>query len=70
MVPKLFIMNKKIKENKMKLFKDEVFNIPNYIEEHNKVLSKLDIDSLKDAIDLVVDAFQRGAKIITCGNTV
>jgi D-sedoheptulose 7-phosphate isomerase len=55
-------------ENKMKLFKDEVFNIPNYIEEHNKVLSKLDIDSLKDAIDLVVDAFHRGAKIITCGN--
>ena len=52
----------------MKLFKEEVFNISNYIEEHNKVLSKIDVDSLQAAIDMVVDAFQRGVKIITCGN--
>ena len=38
----------------MKLFKDESFNIPNYIEEHNKVLSKLDFDSLQEAIDMVM----------------
>ncbi len=52
----------------MKLFKEEMFNIPNYILEHNNVLSKLNVDSLQEAIDTVMDAFKRGAKIITCGN--
>jgi len=52
----------------MKLYQEELFNISNYITEHNKVLSNLDVDSLQDAINMVLDAFQRGVKIITCGN--
>jgi D-sedoheptulose 7-phosphate isomerase len=52
----------------MSSYKDISFNIPNYFEEHNRVLSKIDTESLHLSIEEVVKAFERGAKIITCGN--
>ena len=52
----------------MSSYRDIDFNIENYINEHNRVLSKIDSESLSSAINEVVKAFKRGAKIITCGN--
>ena len=49
-------------------YHDYVFSLVNYIEEHNKVLSRIDLTSLNLAIQMVVDAFENGKKIITCGN--
>lgn len=47
---------------------DYAFSLINYIKEHNKVLSRIDLTSLNLAIQMVVDAFENGKKIITCGN--
>ena len=49
-------------------YKDYDFSVNGYIKEHNRVLSILDQHSLEAAIKVVEDAFNRGAKIITCGN--
>jgi D-sedoheptulose 7-phosphate isomerase len=39
-----------------------------YISEHNKVLDRIDLDSLQKAVEIVGNAFISGKKIITCGN--
>ena len=44
------------------------FSIKNYIEEHSKVLEKINIQDLQEVIDLIYDAHIKGKKIITCGN--
>ena len=49
-------------------YNDCNFSIENYFKEHNNLLSILDKHSIEIAIDVVKDAFDRGAKIITCGN--
>ena len=48
-------------------YKDYDFSVNGYIKKR-RVLSILDQHSLEAAIKVVEDAFNRGAKIITCGN--
>ena len=52
----------------LEIYKDYDFSINGYIKEHNRVLSILDQNSIEAAIKVVEDAFNRGAKILTCGN--
>ncbi|MDB2434695.1 SIS domain-containing protein [Luminiphilus sp.] len=52
----------------IKHFHDYEFTLENYIEEHNKVLDLIDLTALSLAVQMVVDAFENGKKIITCGN--
>lgn len=49
-------------------YRDIDFSVKKYIEEHNRVLSRLSMPDVESAINVVEDAFERGAKIITCGN--
>lgn len=49
-------------------YEDYVFNTSNYIQEHQKVLERIDLGSLQTAINMVGLAFKAGKKIITCGN--
>ena len=49
-------------------YKDYEFSAKNYICEHQKVLEKLNEDSLQAAINMVGRAFKAGRKIVTCGN--
>jgi len=44
------------------------FTVQNYIEEHHKVFSNLDLEQVSASSDLVVDAIRNNKKIITCGN--
>lgn len=49
-------------------YKDYEFSTRNYIHEHQKVLERLNDDSLQAAIKMVGRAFKAGKKIVTCGN--
>lgn len=49
-------------------FKDYDFTLEGYIQEHSRVLAKLDLKALDEAINVVSEAFERGSKIVTCGN--
>lgn len=49
-------------------YNDCDFSIENYFKEHHNVLSILDENSIETAINVIRDAFKRGAKIVTCGN--
>jgi len=49
-------------------YKDYDFSTRNYIHEHQKVLERLNENSLHAAIDMVGRAFKAGKKIVTCGN--
>ena len=49
-------------------YEERTFTCREYISEHNRVLERLDYDSLAKAIDMVGDAFNQQKKIITCGN--
>lgn len=44
------------------------FSISNYIREHNAVMNSVDMEALQAAVTLVKDHWERGSKIITCGN--
>lgn len=44
------------------------FTCKNYIEQHNKVFESLKESDIEKAIEFVVSAIRRGAKIVTCGN--
>ena len=49
-------------------YKDYEFSTRNYIYEHQKVLERLNENSLQAAINMVGRAFKAGKKIVTCGN--
>jgi len=49
-------------------YEDYEFSTRNYIHEHQKVLDRLNEDSLQAAINMVGRAFETGKKIVTCGN--
>ena len=49
-------------------YEDYEFSTRNYIHEHQKVLDRLNEDSLQAAINMVGRAFEAGKKIVTCGN--
>ena len=44
------------------------FTIENYINEHQKILSKINKNQLQKIIDLIYEAHLKGRKIFTCGN--
>ena len=44
------------------------FSIQNYINEHSKILNKIDTKSLEKAVDFIYDFHIKGKKIFTCGN--
>ncbi len=44
------------------------FTIENYINEHQKILSKINQNQLQKIIDLIYEAHLKGRKIFTCGN--
>jgi D-sedoheptulose 7-phosphate isomerase len=44
------------------------FTVQNYIQEHHKAFSNLDMDQVYLCSDLVVNAIKKNKKIVTCGN--
>jgi D-sedoheptulose 7-phosphate isomerase len=44
------------------------FTIQNYVEEHRKVFSQLDLAQVNASCELVVNTIKNNKKIITCGN--
>ena len=50
------------------IYMDYGFDFKSYVDEHNKVLARMDYESLKIAVEMVGKAFSSGKKIITCGN--
>ena len=44
------------------------FTYKNYIEQHNKAFKSMNESDIDKALELVVNAIRRGAKIVTCGN--
>lgn len=44
------------------------FTLENYIAEHARVFSSMDVNEIQSAINFVVDKIKSGKKIITCGN--
>ena len=44
------------------------FSVENYFSSHIKLFEKIDIESFQSGVKMVSDAFERGNKIITCGN--
>lgn len=47
---------------------DSPFSISGYLDGHRALLERLDIASFQNGIDVIRAAFERGRKIITCGN--
>ncbi len=44
------------------------FSVSNYLASHHQLAKKLDFESFQKGIEMIRDAFERGKKIITCGN--
>ena len=44
------------------------FTVSNYFSAHNQLAQNLDIDAFQKGIDMIRFAFEKGKKIITCGN--
>ena len=44
------------------------FTINDYISEHTRVFSSMDVASIKRSIGLVTDTIKKNKKVITCGN--
>lgn len=49
-------------------YREIEFSLASYTQEHSRVLDILDHGALKLAVDMVVAAFERDKKIVTCGN--
>ena len=47
---------------------DSTFSVPGYLNGLRGVFDDLDVASFQHGIDVIRAAFQRGSKIITCGN--
>jgi len=47
---------------------DSSFSVTNYLNSLRTVLDGLDVTSFQHGIDVIRAAFERGSKIITCGN--
>ena len=45
-----------------------IFSINNYIEQHNIVMSCLDVKEIESAISLIMDKVVKGKRIAVCGN--
>ncbi len=45
-----------------------IFSINNYIEQHNIVMSCLDVKEIESAISLIMDKLAKGKRIAVCGN--
>ena len=45
-----------------------IFSINNYIEQHNIVMSCLDVKEIESAISLIMDKLVKGKRIAVCGN--
>jgi D-sedoheptulose 7-phosphate isomerase len=46
----------------------KIFEISNYLNAHQQLARKLDVDSFQKGIDMIRTTFEAGKKIITCGN--
>jgi D-sedoheptulose 7-phosphate isomerase len=44
------------------------FSIENYIEQHNAVISSLNVDEIKQAINLIASTVKNGKRVAVCGN--
>ena len=44
------------------------FSIKNYFAAHQELVKKLDLECFQSGIEIVRDTFEKGKKIITCGN--
>jgi D-sedoheptulose 7-phosphate isomerase len=42
--------------------------IANYLTEHNRIISSLDIDEINNAIELILETIENGGRVATCGN--
>lgn len=47
---------------------EKKFNIKNYLDAHAILAQKFDYDAIQKAIELIQQTFERGNKVITCGN--
>lgn len=46
----------------------KTFTVSNYLTAHANTADLIEINSIQIAIDMIANAFERGSKIITCGN--
>jgi len=44
------------------------FTVSNYLAAHARLAQNLDVNAFQYGIDMVMDAFESGKKILTCGN--
>ena len=44
------------------------YSVKNYIDQHNLVLSNLDVEEIENAINMIKNTIQKGKRVAVCGN--
>ena len=44
------------------------YSVKNYIDQHNLVLSNLDVEEIENAINMIKNTIQKGNRVAVCGN--